>query len=527
MSSFSDEDNFEDTMDEDSGPSEFDFEGNEDSEVEDDFFDDAGFESNADDVFGSQDISRPRKKPYQVDFKCHSADSIVAAQRKEIERIATTFDMKDTDAATLLRHFGWNSERLIEKYMEQPEAVQVDAGIHEDPRHTKLIALEDFMCDICCMSGEDHPSGKIQTVALTCDHRFCKDCYKQYIERKVQEEGESRRVQCMQEKCSIIVDERTVGLVVSPEIFERYKLLLNRTFVDDSNTMRWCPAPNCELAVECHVPAKRLKAIVPTVQCDCGHSFCFGCGQAAHAPCICAIVKLWLKKCEDDSETAHWINANTKECPKCYSTIEKNGGCNHMTCRKCRYDFCWICSGPWSEHGTSWYNCNRFDERSGSDARDQQAKSRESLERYLHYFNRFANHEHSAKLERDLYTKTEKKMEEMQQTSALTWIEAQFLRKAVDTLTECRMTLKWTYAMAYYLEKNNMTILFEDNQRDLERAVEELSENVEKPIDVSAIPQLRQKVTDLTAYVQKRREIVLTDTAEGFSENRWKWNVPI
>lgn len=35
-----------------------------------------------------------------------------------------------------------------------------------------------------------------------------------------------------------------------------------------------------------------------------------------------------MKKCADDSETSNWISANTKECPKCHSTIEKNGGCN-------------------------------------------------------------------------------------------------------------------------------------------------------------------------------------------------------
>lgn len=85
--------------------------------------------------------------------------------------------------------------------------------------------------------------------------------------------------------------------------------------------------------------------------------------------------------------------------------------------------------------------------------------------RILQYFNRFANHEQSAKLDRDLYGRTEKKMEEMQLTSDLTWIEVQFLKKAVDTLTECRMTLKWTYCMAFYLKRNNMTELFEDNQR--------------------------------------------------------------
>lgn len=163
------------------------------------------------------------------------------------------------------------------------------------------------------------------------------------------------------------------------------------------------------------------------------------------------------------------------------------------------------------------------------------------------YFNRFANHEQSARLDRDLYGRTEKKMEEMQVTSELTWIEVQFLKKAVDTVTECRMTLKWTYSMAFYLARDNMTELFEDNQRDLERAVEDLSEQLEKPIERDQIAALRQRVTDcewlysmlnlgimltkiscypiVTVYVQRRREIMLSDTAEGFAEGRWKWNV--
>lgn len=56
-------------------------------------------------------------------------------------------------------------------------------------------------------------------------------------------------------------------------------------------------------------------------------------------------------------------------------------------------------------------------------------------------------------------------MEEMQITSNLTWIEVQFAKKAVDEVFKCRMTLKWTYAMAYYLAKGNHKLLFEDNQR--------------------------------------------------------------
>jgi IBR domain len=35
--------------------------------------------------------------------------------------------------------------------------------------------------------------------------------------------------------------------------------------------------------------------------------------------------------------------SNTKNCPNCNYLISKNGGCNHMTCRSCQYNFCWIC----------------------------------------------------------------------------------------------------------------------------------------------------------------------------------------
>jgi ariadne-1 len=358
-------------------------------------------------------------------------------------------------------------------------------------------------------------------------------------------------------------------------LYCRYRSLLNRTFIDDSGIMRWCPAANCELAVECHVSPKKLSTIVPTVRCGAGHEFCFGCGSEAHAPSVCPIVKLWLKKCADDSETvslfslargraymsnvltprlhplakSNWIKANTKDCPnaQCNSTIEKNGGCNHMTCRKCKFEFCWMCEGDWASHGTSWYNCNRFDPKKDK-GNENQNKSRLSLERYLHvsalahvpslvrlyadahalqYYNRYINHEQSAKLDENLVAQTQKSMDAMQEAGVLSWSEVQFLSKAAATVSECRLTLKWTYAMAYYLKRNNMTELFEDNQRDLERAVEDLSEQLQKPVQRDTIQPLRQKVTDLMVYVQKRREIVLTDTAAGFQEGRWEWNVDV
>ena len=268
----------------------------------------------------------------------------------------------------------------------------------------------------------------------------------------------------------------------------------------------------------CGIKKKDLDSIVPTVDCTCGHHFCFGCSLTDHQPTPCGLVKKWVKKCEDDSETANWISANTKECPKCMSTIEKNGGCNHMTCRKCKHEFCWMCMGLWSEHGTSWYNCNRFEDRSGTHARDAQARSRQSLERYLHYYNRYANHEQSAKLDADLYLKTEKKMTGLQTQSGLSWIEVQFLEDAARVLQHCRQTLKWTYAFAFYLARNNLTEIFEDNQKDLEMAVENLSEMFEKP--VGDLKDLKQDIVNKTEYCKRRRVVLLVDTAENLKKGK-------
>ena len=59
-----------------------------------------------------------------------------------------------------------------------------------------------------------------------------------------------------------------------------------------------------------------------------------------------------------------------------------------------------------------------------------------------------------------LYRKVGEKMAAMQKLN-MSFIEVQFLRKAVDVLCRCRQTLMYTYVFAYYLRKNNQSIIFE------------------------------------------------------------------
>ena len=71
------------------------------------------------------------------------------------------------------------------------------------------------------------------------------------------------------------------------------------------------------------------------VTCICGKVYCINCGNFEHAGSICPPPK----------ETIQWLTKFTKNCPNCREPIEKNGGCNHMHCRSCKYEFCWACLG--------------------------------------------------------------------------------------------------------------------------------------------------------------------------------------
>ncbi|KAI0318854.1 hypothetical protein OF83DRAFT_1170733 [Amylostereum chailletii] len=498
--------------------------------------------------------AKGKKRSYEIDYEGLSQKQVEDLMQADIDHISAIFGVDSSVAALLLRYMDWNKDRLIDKYMDNASAISTAAGISppepapasskapspgpdrakRGTRSTRSSKKAErptppppFVCPIC------YDDTQTATLALACEHVFCTGCWNAYTAGKIREEGE-HRITCMAEGCAVFAPDPFVmkALDGDRKAGARYRELLVRNFVDCNKNFKFCPYPECTHTVSCPSAVSRtaLSTVVPTVVCgaDPKHAFCFGCPiEGDHRPLLCAVAKMWLQKCRDDSETANWIKSNTKECSKCQSTIEKNGGCNHMTCKKCKYEFCWVCMGSWQEHGTAWYSCNRFDEKSGVDARDAQSKSRASLERYLHYYNRWANHEQSAKLSVELYAKTEKKMEEMQINTELTWIEVQFMKKAVDEVEKCRTTLKWTYAMAYYLEKGNWKELFEDNQRDLEKAVEDLSELLEQPIEPETIPTLRQKVTDKAVYVARRNEIMLEDTANGYLERRWEWNTTV
>ncbi|RKO87110.1 hypothetical protein BDK51DRAFT_39362 [Blyttiomyces helicus] len=203
---------------------------------------------------------------YEEVFDVHTTADIIAFQNREVSHVAGILGAVPQHAASLLHHFDWNKEKLIESYLDDPEKIAKSAGVIIDSAELpRLLVLPNFECDVC---GSDNEN--LESLALACGHHFCQQYWKAYLGHKIEAEGESRRIRCPASGCNIVVDQKTVELVVEKAIFEnnrRYEKLLVRTSIDQNPHMRWCPAPDCEHAIECRVPSTSLRTVVPTVTC--------------------------------------------------------------------------------------------------------------------------------------------------------------------------------------------------------------------------------------------------------------------
>ncbi|XP_033213278.1 E3 ubiquitin-protein ligase arih1-like [Belonocnema kinseyi] len=483
---------------------------------------DSGEESNENTEFATEIDPVSVDEESEVDdypFEILSTNQIAQHMADCIKEVNAVVGLPPTVTRILLNHFKWDKEKMMERFYDgNQEKLFEEAHVvnpvkssraSQSSRQRRSTNQSSEDCEICFVS---YPAPLM--AGLDCGHRFCTTCWDDYLTTKIMEDGVGQTIACAAHNCKILVDDESVmRLIKSSKVKLKYQHLITNSFVDCNRLLRWCPSPNCNNAVKVQFLESR------SVTCRCGHTFCFLCGQNRHEPVKCELLKKWIKKCNEDLASCNWIAKNTKDCPQCDFTIEKNGGCNHITCgnRTCRHEFCWICLGKWDIHRTIGTSCNRY-----SASNESKEQSRTSLNRYLFYCNRYMNHMQSLKFEHKLYASVQKKMEEMQQFN-MTWIECQFLKKAVDILCLCRQTLMYTYIFPYYLEKNNQIAIFENNQQDLENATESLSEYLERDITSENLIDIKQKVQDKYRYCSSRRNALLKHVHEGYDEDWWQY----
>ncbi|KAL9918248.1 E3 ubiquitin-protein ligase ariadne-1-like isoform 1-T3 [Glossina fuscipes fuscipes] len=431
-------------------------------------------------------------------------------QREIIDEVNNILKLSPTIVRILLNYFKWDKEKLLEKYFED-NIEEFFRCINMTNLFIKLSSdkqqnvLKDNSAEECKICFSNLPSDLM--MALECGHSFCLMCWREYVRTKIVDGGLDPLIVCAAHYCGVLMDDITViELLDDQDVRLRYWQFITNKFVQCNELIRWCPSPNCTYAVKVIYGETRF------VRCKCGHEFCFMCNNDCHDPVKCHWLKKWLEWNYEDSQNRYWLANNTKPCPKCKVQIEKNGGCNVMNCRNCSQQFCWVCM---NDHGHA--SCNRYIE--GPEVPDRSASS---LTRYLHYHNRYVNHMRSLKYENNLYLTIKEQLREFRQED-VSYVDIEFLKHAVTVLCHCRRTLMYTYVFAYYLRNNNQSMIFENNQTDLEIATESLSDYLERRVILETLTKVKSDVLDKYRYCETRCELLLHHVHEGYENDSWEY----
>ncbi|OMJ68911.1 hypothetical protein SteCoe_33493 [Stentor coeruleus] len=217
-------------------------------------------------------------------------------------------------------HVGYFSLNFYDNNVKKPNLIE-----------TKSFGLQDYYeenkeekCDICYDIKEN------KWTLPTCRvHYFCLDCIKQYLETKISN-SQVINITCPGENCISTFSENDLSSHLSPQSLAKYKKFLQRDNLLRNPLVKFCIQPDCEGFIEGN--SQNTHSF-----CNkCNFEMCFNCGKAWHIGKTCDEVQ--------DIEYNSWaLNKDVKACPRCNFKIEKNQGCEHMTCIICHYEFCWIC----------------------------------------------------------------------------------------------------------------------------------------------------------------------------------------
>lgn len=174
-------------------------------------------------------------------------------------------------------------------------------------------------------------------------HSFCVFCLETYLTTAIHSNN-ILNIKCP-DNCSKSLDERDIQILLqnNETLYQKYNKFKRIAELSKKPGICWCSRPGCENYME--GSSKKPKLICAL----CGQMICFFCKNDWHEGL----------KCEEAMNKEFKLYQNNfcvKECPSCHHGIEKVDGCNHMTCGKCHFEFCWLCGGHYSSKHYEWYN---------------------------------------------------------------------------------------------------------------------------------------------------------------------------
>uniref|UniRef100_A0A4W3J262 RBR-type E3 ubiquitin transferase n=1 Tax=Callorhinchus milii TaxID=7868 RepID=A0A4W3J262_CALMI len=200
-------------------------------------------------------------------------------------------------------------------------------------------------CPLCLVP---HPQENVPEI-MTCQHRSCLDCLRQYLRIEITES----RVNISCPECTERLNPHDIRLILNDQtLMDKYEEFMLRRYLASDPDCRWCPAPDCGYAVIAYGCASCPKLMCGRDGCDT--EFCYHCKQLWHPNQTCDTARqqraqeLRVRTTQSSGLSFGPESGTTddiKPCPRCGAYIIKmnDGSCNHMTCAVCGCEFCWLC----------------------------------------------------------------------------------------------------------------------------------------------------------------------------------------
>ncbi|KAB5530615.1 hypothetical protein PHYPO_G00131360 [Pangasianodon hypophthalmus] len=236
-------------------------------------------------------------------------------------------------------------ESVVQSEMQQQQQQQEVASTSTSSSASS--ASSEFLeCPLCLLR---HARDRFPDI-MTCHHRSCADCLRQYLRIEISES----RVNISCPECSERFNPHDIRMILGDRaLMEKYEEFMLRRWLAADPDCRWCPAPDCGYAVIAFGCAS-----CPKITCGregCGTEFCYHCKQLWHPNQTCDAARqqraqsLRLRPFRSSSlsysQESGAAADDIKPCPRCAAYIIKmnDGSCNHMTCAVCGCEFCWLC----------------------------------------------------------------------------------------------------------------------------------------------------------------------------------------
>jgi parkin len=233
-----------------------------------------------------------------------------------------------------------------------------------------LNLIKTNLKDVPCLSCGD-VSDPVLVFSCAAGHVSCLDCFKLYCSSRLSERQFvphpeiGYTLACPVGCENSFIEEIHHFKLLTKEQYDRYQRFATEEFVLQSGGVL-CPQPNCGMGILVDENCNRVHCLN-----GCGFVFCKNCLQGYHigeclfdngnssllGNCEYSVDPERVVQARWDEASRITIKVITKPCPRCRTPTERDGGCMHMVCTKCNFDWCWVCQTEWSRDcmGQHWF----------------------------------------------------------------------------------------------------------------------------------------------------------------------------